>query len=63
MLLHPLLPLELLMSYRDARITNSRKNMSSLPEKIMKTISQHKIILSSVARLNEAHLFFMGDQE
>ena len=40
LLLHPLLPLELLMSYRDARITNSRKSMSLLPEKIMKTFSQ-----------------------
>ena len=39
-LLHPLLSLVLLISYRDARITNSRKGMSLLPEKVMKTFSQ-----------------------
>ena len=46
MLLHPLLSLVLLISYRDARITNSRKGMSLLPEKIMKTFSQITRILS-----------------
>ena len=42
LLLHPLLPLELPISYRDARITNSRKGMNLLPEKIMKTFSQRQ---------------------
>ena len=37
MLLHPLLSLVLLISYKDARITSNRESMNLLPEKKMKT--------------------------
>ena len=36
-LLHPLLSLVLLISYKDARITSNRESMNLLPEKKMKT--------------------------
>ena len=46
MLLHPLLSLVLLISYRDARITSNRESMDLLPENNMKTFSQITRILS-----------------
>ena len=46
MLLHPLLSLVLLISYRDARITSNRESMNLLPENNMKTFSQITRILS-----------------